>query len=262
MSIPFVALIGSCVGALGTGAVVLGGAVAGVSLGPVTSVSPPTPTTAAAPILTPAAAAAARWAAGTCPGLDWTLLAGAALIDPTTEGDLTDIATRLCLLTPSARPLALASLLSGAVRGGIALVVAQSLHDDPALSVAAATAITYAAANLGVPYRWGGTGPGGFDCSGLAQASYRAAHVQLPRVAQDQFDAGPRLPAGSAPLPGDLVFYGSEPLDVTHVGLFIGGGDMIDAPHTGAFVRIEPAPTTPASMFGPDSYVGATRPWA
>jgi hypothetical protein len=262
MSIPFIALVGGCVGALGTGAVMLGGAVAGVSLGPVAAVSPAPSGATAAPVLTPLAVEAAHTAAATCPGLDWTLLAGAALIDLALAGDLTDVASALCPLAPSARPLALASLLAGPTLGPVALVLAQSLHDDAALSVAAATAIVFAASNLGAPYRWGGNGPGGFDCSGLVQAAYRAAHVSLPRVAQDQFDAGPQVPAGSKPLPGDLVFFGGGPSDVTHVGLFIGGGVMIDAPYTGAFVRIDPAPTTPDASFGGDVYVGASRPWA
>jgi len=79
-------------------------------------------------------------------------------------------------------------------------------------------------------------------------------------VAQDQFDAGPAVPAGTALEPGDLVFFGQGASDVTHVGLYLGDGDMIDAPHTGASVRIEPTPTTPGALFGSDIMVGATRP--
>jgi cell wall-associated NlpC family hydrolase len=130
------------------------------------------------------------------------------------------------------------------------------------LNAEAATALTFAAANIGAPYRWGGTGPGGVDCSGLTQAAYRAAHASIPRVAQDQFDAGPAVPPGDPLQPGDLVFFGGGPADVSHVGLYIGGGDMIDAPHTGAFVRIEPTPSTPDAPFGSDVYVGASRPSA
>jgi cell wall-associated NlpC family hydrolase len=79
-------------------------------------------------------------------------------------------------------------------------------------------------------------------------------------VAQDQFDAGPAVPAGGSLLPGDLVFFGSGPTGVSHVGLYIGGGLMIDAPHTGAFVRVEATPTVVGAPFGSDIYVGATRP--
>jgi cell wall-associated NlpC family hydrolase len=119
-------------------------------------------------------------------------------------------------------------------------------------STAAATALSWALAQLGTPYRWGGEGDGGFDCSGLVQAAFGAAGVHLPRVAQDQFDAGPHLAPGTALLPGDLVFFGPSDLAVDHVGIVVSTGEMVDAPHTGAFVRVEP-------IFS-DGYLGATRP--
>ncbi|MGH3779632.1 MAG: NlpC/P60 family protein, partial [Pseudonocardiaceae bacterium] len=76
---------------------------------------------------------------------------------------------------------------------------------------AAFAAINYACGQLGLPYVWGGNGPqnGGFDCSGLTTAAYAAAGVTLPRTAEAQFRAGPRVPDGQPLLPGDLVFYGS-----------------------------------------------------
>jgi len=117
---------------------------------------------------------------------------------------------------------------------------------------AAAMAIRFALAQLGTPYRWGGEGPGGFDCSGLVQAAYASAGIALPRVAQAQFDAGSRLPTATALQPGDLVFFGAAPDEITHVGLYIGDGEMVDAPHTGAVVRVEP--------YTWNDYVGAARP--
>lgn len=116
----------------------------------------------------------------------------------------------------------------------------------------AAVAVDWALSQVGVPYQWGGDGNGGFDCSGLVQAAYAHAGIDLPRTAQQQYDTGPKLPAGTALEPGDLVFYGTSPNNITHVGIvFDTHGDMIDAPHTGAYVRVEP--------IWPDM-IGATRP--
>jgi cell wall-associated NlpC family hydrolase len=141
------------------------------------------------------------------------------------------------------------------------LVLSWAIGSDADLATAAATAIAFAAGQLGAPYLWGGTGDGGWDCSGLVQAAYAAAGVTLPRVAQTQFTAGPALVPPTPPLPGDLVFFGGSATDVGHVGLFIGGGLMIDAPHTGAVVRVDPTPTTPGAAFGTEAVVGLTRPW-
>jgi len=116
---------------------------------------------------------------------------------------------------------------------------------------AAGLAVDYAQAQLGTPYLWGGGTPAGFDCSGLAQAAYHAAGLELPRTAQQQYDAGPRLPAAAPLEPGDLVFFGS-PTSVTHVGIVAADNQMIDAPHTGAVVRVE--------SYHWDDYLGATRP--
>lgn len=126
-------------------------------------------------------------------------------------------------------------------------------------------AVSWALAQIGTPYVWGGETPGvGFDCSGLVQAAYAVAGVALPRVAQDQYDATPKLAAGAALAPGDLVFFGGGPGSIDHVGLYVGLVDgqsvMVDAPHTGADVRAEAFPVTPGAHFGSLLYVGATRP--
>ncbi|WP_208754151.1 NlpC/P60 family protein [Streptomyces bauhiniae] len=121
----------------------------------------------------------------------------------------------------------------------------------------AAGAIAYAQSKLGTPYLWGGTGTaaqsGRFDCSGLTQASYDKVGIKLPRVANDQYNAGPH-PARNELLPGDLVFFSHDPNDsraIHHVGIYVGGGYMIDAPRTGAVIRFDP-------IDGGD-YFGATR---
>jgi cell wall-associated NlpC family hydrolase len=134
-----------------------------------------------------------------------------------------------------------------------------------AAGTAGTIAVAWALAQAGTPYVWGGETPGaGFDCSGLVQAAYRAAGISLPRVAQDQFDAGPHLPPGAVLEPGDLVFFGASTSSVTHVGIYAGARDgqavMVDAPHAGADVRVEPFPATPGAPWGADIYLGATRP--
>ena len=116
-----------------------------------------------------------------------------------------------------------------------------------------AAAVKDALMFLGVAYVWGGESSRGFDCSGLVQAAYREAGVSLPRVAQDQYDAGPVVSPGQQVVPGDLVFFGTGPGDVSHVGMFVGNGLMVDAPHTGATVRFD-------RVDGFGSIVGITAP--
>jgi cell wall-associated NlpC family hydrolase len=136
---------------------------------------------------------------------------------------------------------------------------------DMSVSTAGAVALQWALAQIGTPYVWGGETPGvGFDCSGLVQAAYAVAGIRLPRVAQDQYDGTPKVPAGSPLAPGDLVFFGGGPSSIDHVGLYVGvvdgQGVMVDAPHTGADVRAEGFPTTVGAPFGGLDFVGATRP--
>ncbi|MFF3753854.1 NlpC/P60 family protein [Streptomyces sp. NPDC002018] len=121
----------------------------------------------------------------------------------------------------------------------------------------AAAAIYFAQQKLGTPYLWGGNGTaeqdGRFDCSGLTQAAYRTVGIELPRVANDQYNAGEH-PSRDELLPGDLVFFSDDLTNsraIRHVGLYVGGGYMINAPYTGAVIRFDKIDT-------PD-YFGATR---
>jgi hypothetical protein len=125
-----------------------------------------------------------------------------------------------------------------------------------AVTAVAFTAINYACGQRGLPYVWGGNGPadGGFDCSGLTTAAYRAAGLTLPRTADTQYRAGPRVPDDQPLLPGDLVFYGNPHATIHHVGLYLGRGLMIDAPDFGQVVKTQPY------LYPGADYAGATRP--
>lgn len=112
----------------------------------------------------------------------------------------------------------------------------------------AARAVAFAHGAIGKPYVWGATGPGSFDCSGLTQAAWRAAGVSLPRTTYTQINAGRRVSRDQL-APGDLVFFYSG---VTHVGMYIGNGQMIHAPRPGSTVRVAPIDSMP--------WAGASRP--
>ncbi|MFF4061559.1 NlpC/P60 family protein [Streptomyces sp. NPDC001668] len=106
---------------------------------------------------------------------------------------------------------------------------------DSSYATMAAKALAFARAQIGKPYVWGATGPDSYDCSGLTQAAWKAAGVDLPRVTYDQVNAGTTVSLADAQ-PGDLVFFYD---DISHVGLYIGNGMMIHAPKPGAYVREE-----------------------
>jgi NlpC/P60 family len=95
-------------------------------------------------------------------------------------------------------------------------------------------AVRFAHRQRGKPYRWGGTGPRGYDCSGLVQRSWRAAGVSIPRVTHGQYRIRPRI-ARHRLRPGDLVFFHGR----GHVGIYVGHRRFIHSPRTGTRVRVE-----------------------
>jgi len=123
-------------------------------------------------------------------------------------------------------------------------------------SVRAQQVVDRAKQYLGVPYRWGGTTPAGFDCSGFMWYLYRQFGVQLNRVAHDQRRNGTPV-ARADLLPGDLVFFypRAGATHVSHVGMYVGGGYMIHAPSTGNVVRF----TSINSANRISRYAGARR---
>ncbi|MDQ4149431.1 MAG: NlpC/P60 family protein [Actinomycetota bacterium] len=116
------------------------------------------------------------------------------------------------------------------------------------MSGGARAAVQTAHSLIGRPYQWGGSGPGSFDCSGLTAYAWRAAGVSLPHSSRAQYAATQRVSREDLQ-PGDLVFFGRP---IHHVGLYIGGGNMINSPQTGETVAIR--------SIARRDYVGAGRP--
>jgi uncharacterized protein YycO len=115
----------------------------------------------------------------------------------------------------------------------------------------AAKAVGFAYRQRGKPYRWGGTGPNGYDCSGLVQQAWRAAGVRIPRVARTQYHRISNKVGRARLRAGDLVFFNG----LGHVGMYVGRGRFIHSPHPGQTVRV----TRLRGYYARDM-VGAVRP--
>jgi len=116
-------------------------------------------------------------------------------------------------------------------------------------------AANWALTQLGKPYQWGAAGPATYDCSGLTMVAWAHAGVQLLHYTGYQWQEGPHVPLNQLRR-GDLLFFATntaDPSTIHHVGIYIGSGMMVDAPFTGAFVRID-------SMYQPGGLIGAVRP--
>jgi cell wall-associated NlpC family hydrolase len=114
----------------------------------------------------------------------------------------------------------------------------------------AGRAVAFAYAQLGKPYQWGATGPGSYDCSGLAQAAWAAAGITIPRDTFEQWAALPHI-ALSTIQPGDLLYFDG----IGHVAIYVGNNEIIDAPQTGMDVQ-----RVPLAGWYASALVGAARP--
>ncbi len=123
----------------------------------------------------------------------------------------------------------------------------------------AGTVVSWAEEQLGKPYQWAAAGPGSFDCSGLTMAALAQAGITVPHNANAQWQQTKAYPVAENQLAaGDLVFYAGSDGSLTapgHVGIYIGNGEIIDAPYGGANVRFDPLTTI-------SGYAGATDPYA
>jgi cell wall-associated NlpC family hydrolase len=134
---------------------------------------------------------------------------------------------------------------------------AQPAPTTPVVSPQAALAVAYARAQLSKPYLWGAEGPGAFDCSGLTWAAWRHAGLNWQRMtAADQWHSlRAHTVSRTALRPGDLVFYAYSASDwrsIHHVGLYVGGGRIAEAPHRNARVRL--------ASINRSGWFGAARP--
>jgi cell wall-associated NlpC family hydrolase len=144
--------------------------------------------------------------------------------------------------TPAATPAASSGPSSGS-SGGSA-TSSTPLPSGSGNAAAASVAMQY----LGVPYVWGGASPSGFDCSGLASYAYAQIGKSVPHYTGAIWAAFPKVPSGQLE-PGDMVFFNG----LGHMGIYIGGGQYVHAPHTGDVVKV-------SSLGDRSDYVGAVRP--
>jgi cell wall-associated NlpC family hydrolase len=140
---------------------------------------------------------------------------------------------------------------TGASGAGGSPAGGEAIPAPPSNGTLGQQAVAVAMRYLGARYVWGGASPSGFDCSGLTMYAYAQVGVSLGHFTGAQWGAGPHVPRGDLQ-PGDLVFFAG----LSHVGMYVGGGSFIHAPHTGDVVKI----SSLGSGWYASSYDGAVRP--
>ena len=187
--------------------------------------------------------------------------AGNAIVISAPKADLAKLVAAVKKVIPhgaAAEPL-MSQVTAGVTKNqASAAGVAAGTVDHSSTTLSAAEDLTFLKAGLGrqgLPYVWGASGPNSFDCSGLVQWAMARAGIQMPRVAADQARTGPAVPVSQLQ-PGDLLFYHTDPTDpgyISHVAIYLGNDEMLQAPQTGENVEV-----VPADVSGSE-YAGAVR---
>jgi cell wall-associated NlpC family hydrolase len=180
----------------------------------------------------------------------------------TLAGQLASARARAASLKAARQAALAAEAAQAASRAAAAAGSGQPPATEPSWAAGSGATVTqgdiaanWALTQLGKPYQWGGAGPDSYDCSGLTMEAWAQAGVQLLHYTGYQWEEGPHVPLSQLQR-GDLLFYAtnnSDPATIHHVGIYIGNGLMVDAPYTGADVRID-------SIYQPGIPIGAVRP--
>ena len=187
--------------------------------------------------------------------------AGNAIVISAPKANLAKLVAAVKKVIPhgaAAEPL-MSQVTAGVTKTQISAAgVAAGTVDHSSTTLSAAEDLTFLKAGLGrqgLPYVWGASGPNSFDCSGLVQWAMARAGIQMPRVAADQARTGPAVPVSQLQ-PGDLLFYHTDPTDpgyISHVAIYLGNDEMLQAPQTGENVEV-----VKANLSGSE-YAGAVR---
>ncbi len=172
------------------------------------------------------------------------LPAGNAIVISAPKADLTALVSQIKQVVPkrtAVQPLVYTTMVRGVSTSGAGVAGGASAGGS-LTSSQLTTLLTAALSRRGMPYVWGGSGPATFDCSGLVQWSFAQAGIIMPRVAADQARTGPLIPFSQAQ-PGDLMFWHTDPTApdyISHVAIYLGNGQMIQAPEPGENVDVVP----------------------